>query len=308
MVGLKIMNHICIKLICLSNSRKKWLYLILLSFIWGSSFILIKKGLVGFSSMQLGGLRIIFASLFLFSFGIKTLKSLSVKDWKWVTIAGFLSSFFPPFFFAIAQTEIDSGITSILNSIAPLGTTLVGIWLFGLAITKRQIVGVIIGLLGTIALIVVGMEFSPEQNYAYSIFVILSALGYAFNINIIKKHLAHLSPLAVTTASFGVVVLPAIAMVSYAGIFTINFHEPQIQKALGYTLILAFLGTAMANILFNKLIHISSPVFAASVTYTIPLVAIFWGVLDGEKINLYQIIGGLIILFGVWLVNKKKKE
>ncbi|WP_291864921.1 DMT family transporter [Maribacter sp.] len=291
----------------MNNYKKKWFYLVLLSFIWGSSFILIKKGLVGFSSIQLGGLRIVFASLFLFLFGLRSLKTLSFRDWKWVTIAGFLSSFFPPFFFAIAQTEIDSGVASILNSIAPLGTTLVGIWLFGLAITKRQILGVVIGLLGTMALIIVGMEFSPEQNYGYSIFIILSAIGYAFNINIIKKHLAHLSPLAVTTASFGVVVLPAIAMVGYAGIFTVDFQQPEVQKALGYTLVLALLGTAMANIFFNRLIHISSPVFAASVTYTIPLVAIFWGVLDGEKINFYQIIGGLIILFGVWLVNKKKK-
>lgn len=291
----------------MNNSKKKWFYLILLSFIWGSSFILIKKGLVGFSSMQLGGLRIVLASLFLFLFGMKSLKSLSLKDWKWITIAGFLSSFFPPFFFALAQTQIDSSITSILNSIAPLGTTLVGIWLFGLAITKRQILGVVIGLLGTMALILVSMELRPEQNYAYAVFVILSALGYAFNINIIKKHLAHLTPLAVTTASFGVVILPAIIMLGYAGIFTVDFKQPDIQKALWYTLVLALLGTAIANIFFNRLIRISSPVFAASVTYTIPLVAIFWGILDGEEINFYQIIGGLIILFGVWLVNKKKK-
>ncbi len=291
----------------MDSSKKKWLYLAVLSIIWGSSFILIKKGLIGFNSTQVGGLRIIFASLFLFLFGIRSIKSLSLKDWKWITIAGFLSSFFPPFFFAIAQTEIDSGITSILNSIVPLGTTLVGFWLFGLTINKRQIVGVFIGLIGTIALIIVGMEFSPNQNYWYSIFIFLSALGYAFNINIIKKHLGHLTPLQVTTASFAVVIIPATIMVTYAGLFEVNFKDVEIQKALAYILVLAILGTAVANILFNKLIHISSPVFAASVTYLIPLVAIIWGVLDGEKINLYQIIGGVIILFGVWLVNKKKK-
>lgn len=291
----------------MNNFNKKWLYLALLSFIWGSSFILIKKGLVGFSSLQVGGLRIIFASLFLFVFGIKSLKNISLRDWKWISIAGFLSSFFPPFFFAIAQTEIDSGITSILNSIVPLATTLVGVWLFGLAINKRQILGVFIGLLGTIALVVVGLEFSPNQNYWYSIFIFLSALGYAFNINIIKRHLAHLTPLQVTTGSFGVVIIPAIIMLAYGGILEVNYKSIEIQKALGYILVLAILGTAVANILFNKLIHISSPVFSASVTYIIPLVAILWGVLDGETINLYQIVGGVIILFGVWLVNKKKQ-
>lgn len=291
----------------MNNFNKKWLYLALLSFIWGSSFILIKKGLVGFSSLQVGGLRIIFASLFLFVFGIKSLKNISLRDWKWISIAGFLSSFFPPFFFAIAQTEIDSGITSILNSIVPLATTLVGVWLFGLAINKRQILGVFIGLLGTIALVVVGLEFSPNQNYWYSIFIFLSALGYAFNINIIKRHLAHLTPLQVTTGSFGVVIIPAIIMLAYGGILEVNYKSIEIQKALGCILVLAILGTAVANILFNKLIHISSPVFSASVTYIIPLVAILWGILDGETINLYQIVGGVIILFGVWLVNKKKQ-
>ncbi len=300
------MSQICTKCFGVNNFKKKWLYLALLSFIWGSSFILIKKGLVGFSSLQVGGLRIIFASLFLFVFGIKSLKNISLRDWKWISIAGFLSSFFPPFFFAIAQTEIDSGITSILNSIVPLATTLVGVWLFGLAINKRQILGVFIGLLGTIALVVVGLEFSPNQNYWYSIFIFLSALGYAFNINIIKRHLAHLTPLQVTTGSFGVVIIPAIIMLAYGGILEVNYKSIEIQKALGYILVLAILGTAVANILFNKLIHISSPVFSASVTYIIPLVAILWGILDGETINLYQIVGGVIILFGVWLVNKKK--
>ena len=287
--------------------KQKWIYLILLSFIWGSSFLFIKKALVGFSPIQLGSLRIIFAALFLFLFGFKSLQSLSIKDWKWIAIAGFLSSFFPPLFFAMAQTQIDSGITSIINSIAPLGTTLVGIWLFKLTITKRQILGVIVGLLGTILLIVVSMEFSPEQNYAYAIFIILSALGYAFNINIIKKHLSHLTPLAVATASFGVVIIPALGMAIFAGVFSLNVQEIEVQKAFGYVFVLAFLGTAIANIMFNKLIQISSPVFAASVTYTIPLVAIFLAILDGEKISVFQIIGGLIIVFGVWLVNKKNK-
>ncbi len=279
----------------------------LLCFIWGSIFILIKKSLIGFSYMQVGGLRIVLASFFLLFFGFKSLKSLSLRDWKWVTIAGFLSSFVPPFFFAMAQTKIDSGITAILNSIVPLGTTLVGIWLFGLAITKRQILGVFVGLLGIVVLIAVGMQFSSNQDYSYAFLIISSALGYAFNINIIKKELKHLSPLAVTTASFVVVVVPALILLIYSGILNVNYQDSAVQYSLFFILVLALFGTAMANILFNKLISISSPVFAASVTYVFPIVAVFWGVFDGEKIFFYQIFGGIIILFGVWLVNKKKK-
>ncbi len=287
--------------------NNKWLYLILLSLIWGSSFILIKKALFGFTALQLGGLRIVFASMTLFLFGFRSMSNISYRDWKWLIIAGFTSSFFPPFLFALAQTELDSGITSIFNSAVPLLTTLVGIALFGAVITKRQVLGVFIGLFGTLALILAGMEFTPDQNYLYAIFIILSALGYAFNINIIKRHLSHLSSLTVTTASFGVAFVPAIFLVMYSGFFDEFQGNAQMHSALWYLLVLAILGTALANILFNKLIHLSSPVFAASVTYTIPLVAVLWGFWDGERINAFQLLGGMIILFGVWLVNKKKR-
>ena len=291
----------------MTDYQKKWLYLVLLSFIWGSSFILIKKALVGFTALQLGGLRIVFASLTLFVFGFRSLSIIKLADWKWLIIAGFTSSFFPPFLFALAQTQLDSGITSIFNSIVPLMTTLVGIALFGAIITKRQILGVFIGLFGTVALIVAGMEFTPDQNYWYAIFILLSALGYAFNINIIKRHLTHLGPLTITTASFAVAFVPAIFLVIYSGFFEEITKNVQMHNTIWYLLALAIIGTAWANILFNKLIHISSPVFAASVTYTIPLVAVLWGVWDGEILDIYQLIGGVIILFGVWLVNKKKR-
>jgi len=291
----------------LSDYQKKWFYLILLSLIWGSSFILIKKALIGYTALQLGGLRIVFASLTLFVFGFRSLAKIERKDWKWLLIAGFTSSFFPPFLFALAQTELDSGITSIFNSIVPLMTTLVGIALFGAIITKRQVLGVFIGLFGTVALILAGMEFTPEQNYWYAIFIFLSALGYAFNINIIKRHLTHLSTLAITTASFAVAFVPSIFLVWYSGFFEEITTNVEMHNAIWYLLLLAVIGTAWANILFNKLIYISSPVFAASVTYTIPIVAVLWAFWDGESINVYQLLGGTIILFGVWLVNKKKK-
>ncbi len=277
-----------------------------LSFIWGSSFILIKKSLIGFTPIQVGGLRIVFASLLLFALGFKSLCTLSKNDWKWMLVAGLCSSFFPPFFFALGQTQISSGVTSILNSVAPLFTTVVGVALFGLILKSRQMLGVCIGFLGTVVLIASGMEHNPNQNYWYSFFIISSALGYAFNINIIKKHLSHITPLAITTASFGVAFLPALILLLYSGVFSQFMGNFEMQTSLWYLLALALLGTALANILFNKLIQLSSPVFAASVTYLIPLVALLWGLFDGERISWIQLAGGLIILFGVWMVNRKK--
>ncbi|MBT8302782.1 MAG: DMT family transporter [Maribacter sp.] len=291
----------------MNDYNKKWIYLIILSLVWGSSFILIKKALLGFTALQVGSLRIVFAATFLFVIGYRSLKMLTFRDWKYILLAGLLSSFFPPFLFALAQTQLDSAVTSIFNSAVPLFTTVVGITLFGATLSRRQFAGVFIGLFGTLALILTGMEFDPNQNYWYSIFILLSALGYALNINIIKKHLAHLSPLAVTTGSFAIACIPAIVVVFYSGFFKAIGSDVQMQNSLWYLLALALLGTAVANIYFNKLIHISNPVFAASVTYTIPIVAVLWGIWDGETINLYQLIGGVIILLGVYLVNRKKR-
>ncbi|MEP2280701.1 EamA family transporter [Maribacter sp.] len=291
----------------MKNLNQKWIYLLVLSLIWGSSFILIKKSLGGYTALQVGGLRIVFASVLLFILGFKSLKTLSKKDWKWITIAGLCSSFFPPFFFALAQTEISSGITSILNSVTPLLTTLVGLAFFGLFLKGRQVLGVLIGLFGAVVLIVAGMENNVDQNYWYALFVIISVVGYAFNINIIKKYLSHLTSLAVTTASFGVAFLPALIILVYSGVFQQFVGNSAMHEAVWYIMALAFLGTALANILFNKLIKLSSPVFAASVTYLIPLVAVSWGFLDGENISVLQLLGGLIILFGVWLLNRKRQ-
>jgi len=294
------------KIYSVTDSQKKWFYLIILSLVWGSSFILMKKALLGLSAIEVGGLRIIIASITLFILGFKSIINISGRDWKWIIVGGLLSSFFPPFLFAIAQTELDSGITAIFNSTVPLLTTIVGAGLFGAFFNKKQLVGVFIGFLGTLILIISGMELVPDQNYAYATFILLSALGYAFNINIIKSKLPHLSALAVTTGSFAVAFIPALVLVIYSGFFTNFTANTEMHEAMWYVMALAIFGTAIANMYFYKLIHVSSPVFAASVTYLIPLVAIFWGVLDGELLNWYQLGGGFIILFGVWLVNKKK--
>tara|TARA_R110002167_G_scaffold261316_17_gene467843 strand:- start:3124 stop:3672 length:549 start_codon:yes stop_codon:yes gene_type:complete len=182
--------------------------------------------------MQLGSLRIVIASISLFIFGFRSLRTVGIRDLKWLVMAGLLSSFFPPFLFAIAQTQLDSAVTSIFNSTVPLLTTVVGITLFGLFISKRQVLGVLIGLFGTLGLIVAGMAFDSGQNYWYSIFILLSALGYALNINIIKTKLSHLGPLAVTTASFGVAVVPAFLMVLYSGFFKAFANNAPLQTSL----------------------------------------------------------------------------
>lgn len=285
--------------------HNKWVYLFVLSLIWGSSFILIKKGLVGLDAYQLGSLRIVMTSLFLFSVGFKSVKQIKKKHWLWIAISGFVSSFFPPFLFALAQEHIDSSVASILNSLTPLATVMVGVLFFRILSTKRQIVGVFIGLLGSILLILAGAEIHAEQNYSFSLLILIATLGYALNVNILKKYLTDISALAVTTGNFLFIFLPALVVLYISGFFETVFQSEEMQIAVGYIAVLSLFGTALAKVLFNRMIQISSPVFASSVTYTMPIVAVLWGVIDGERFGFMQLIAAGVILIGVYLSNKR---
>lgn len=293
----------------MGNINSKWIYLFVLSVIWGSSFILIKKSLLGLTPYQLGALRVIITGLFLLAMGYKTIRTVKKSDWKWIIISGFLGSFIPAFFFAIAETEIDSAVVSILNSLVPLNTILLGFAVFKIASTKRQILGVIVGFIGTVILILKGAHLNPNQNYLYAIFVILSTLMYALNVNIIKKYLQHVKPLTIATGNFVAIIIPAVIILLFTDFFSVKtFENPEFKMAMVYITILSFFGTAMAKILFNKLVHMSTPVFASSVTFVMPIVALMWGFLDGETFSFLQVIASIIILLGVYLSHKKQRN
>ncbi len=260
---------------------------------------------MGLTDYQLGSLRIVLTSIFLFSVGFKSIRQIQKKHWIWVAISGFVSSFFPPFLFAMAQNHIDSAVASILNSLTPLATVAVGVLIFKILSTRRQILGVIVGLLGTLMLIIAGADFNPDQNYWYSTLIILATIGYALNVNIIKKHLSDISALAVTTGNFIFIVIPAFVILYMSGFFESIWNDQAMQLSFMYVAILSLFGTAIAKVIFNKLVQIASPVFASSVTYTMPIVAVVWGIVDGEKFGLLQIFAAGVILFGVFLSNKR---
>ena len=290
----------------MKNISVKWLLLLILSIIWGSSFILIKKGLLGLTAFQLGALRNVFTGIILLIMGFRSLKSIKVKSWKWILISGLLGSFFPSFLFAIAETEIDSAVASILNSLVPLNTILMGFAVFKIASTKRQILGVIIGFIGTAILILKGADLNPEQNYWYAGFVLLSTLMYASNINIIKRFLQDEKPLAIAAGNYVFITVPALVILIFTDFFeSPNFENPLFNESVIYVFVLSIFGTAIAKILFNRLVQISTPVFASSVAYTMPLVALLWGLLDGELFSVLQILAAIMVLIGVYLGNKR---
>ena len=289
------------------KENKKWVFLFLLALIWGSSFILIKKSLIGLSPMQLGSLRIIITGFILFIAGFNSFKNLSKSTIKWIALSGFLGTFFPAFLFAFAETEIDSAIASILNSIVPINTILFGFLAFNILSTKRQIIGVLIGFTGAILLISNGAAINPNQNYWYALLVIIATIMYAFNINIIKRHLQNISPLTIAVGNFTVIIIPAFLVLIYSGFFTQQvLQEPNFSNSIFYVFLLSLFGTAIAKVLFNNLVQISTPVFASSVTYIMPIVAVFWGLLDNEVFSFWQGIATLIILGGVYLANSKR--
>ncbi|MDB4590723.1 EamA family transporter [Flavobacteriaceae bacterium] len=289
------------------EENKKWIFLFLLALIWGSSFILIKKSLIGLSPMQLGSLRIIITGFILFIAGFNSLKNLSKNAIKWIVMSGFLGTFFPAFLFAYAETEIDSAIASILNSIVPINTILFGFLAFNIISTKRQIIGVLIGFTGAILLISNGAAINPNQNYWYAFLVIIATVMYAFNINIIKRHLQNIPPLSIAVGNFIVIIVPAFLVLIYSGFFTQQVLQgPNFSISIFYVFLLSLFGTAIAKVLFNNLVQISTPVFASSVTYIMPIVAVFWGLLDNEVFSFWQGIATLIILGGVYLANSKR--
>jgi drug/metabolite transporter (DMT)-like permease len=290
----------------MESKQLKWIYLVGLALIWGSSFILIKKGLMGLSALQVGSLRIIFAAIFLLLIGFRSLSKIPKEKWKFIAMTSMFGTFIPAFLFAIAQTEIDSSVTSILNSLTPLNTLVLGALVFGVGFERRQVWGVVIGLLGSLLLVFNGAMNHPNQNYYYAILVIIASICYAVNVNLIKKFLSDLSPVSITTGNFLVLLFPSLAILYFTG-FSEVIQVEKVQHSVVFIMILGIVGTGIANILFFKLIQMSSPVFATSVTYLIPVVAFFWGLLDNEMLTSVQFIGAFIILIGVYLSAKKNK-
>ncbi len=292
----------------MDNRKKKWVYLIVLTLIWGSSFILIKKSLMGLTPIQVGAFRVLIAAVLLVIVGFKELRYVKRHHWKHIVLTSFLGTFFPAFLFAFAVQKIDSSVAAILNSLTPLNTLLIGALLYGFLFGKKQLLGVVIGLVGTIVLILKGAELHPSQDYFYAVFVIVSSIGYAFNVNVLKRYLGGLSAMSVTVAQFVLLIIPALVVVYLTGFFEDYRYTDTLKISFFYLTILAVLGTCVAKVLFNNLVKIASPVFSSSVTYLIPIVAIAWGLRDGERLDFVQVAASVLIMFGVYLVNGKQKN
>ncbi|MGB0375835.1 MAG: DMT family transporter [Flavobacteriaceae bacterium] len=292
----------------MKNYAQKWIYLGILSLIWGSSYILIKKGLVALNPLQVGSFRILFTTLILLVFGYKSLVGVPKEKHKWLLITGFFGTFFPSFLFAFSETVIESSVAAVLNGMTPMFTLMVAVGLYRKKLIWKQVFGITIGFLGTLILVQDAFALKFESG-AYAFLVILASICYAFNANWIKYKLQGVSPMAIALHNFLWISLPALIILMMDPLpLKKIWTDIELQTSLGYIFLLSLLGTAIAKVLFNKLLTIASTVFAVSITYLLPMVAIGWGLLDGESFGWLRWLGCLVILAGVFLVTEKKAE
>ncbi len=253
--------------------------------------------------MQVAAIRITLAALVLAPFVLHQLKKLQRKDFLPILVIGWIGSMIPAFLFALAQTQVSSALSGILNTLVPLNTFILGVLFFGLAFKWNKLIGVLVGLAGALFLILYGANFEASNLY-YALLILLAGLCYATSVNTVKRYCQNIPSLLLTTIAFSSALPATIPL-----LLTSDFSEKLLYvdggvQAFIYLAILAILGTAFANVIFFKLTQRTNALFASNVTYLIPLVAVFWGWLDGEVIGVYHIVGLLLILFGVYLASK----
>jgi drug/metabolite transporter (DMT)-like permease len=283
-----------------------WIIFVSLALTWGSSFILMKRGLDSFSSYQVAALRIFIAFLFLLPIAFRHIKKIYFKHLPAFIAMGVFGNLIPAFLFTQAETLISSALTGMLNSITPVFALIIGLILLKEKVKLLQIVGLAIGIIGAIGLLSLGKNSESSGNiYLGGGMVLLATFFYGLSVNIIKAKLENVS--AVTATIFALCIVGP-----FAGIylFTTDFIEvmqtkPLAFNSLKYVCILAIFGTSLSLIVFNTLINEAGTLFASSVTYLIPIVAMLWGTFDGEAITAAHTVFIVVILAGVWLVNKK---
>ena len=291
------------------KSLLNWVLLLVLTVIWGSSFILIKRGLEVFTPGEVGAYRMVAAASLLLPLSLPRIKQLSKTQVIHLLITGLLGSFIPAFLFPIAQTQLSSSLTGVLNALTPLFVVLVGALFFNTSITRRNGLGLAIAFAGVLVLVTfkegASWESLTDIN-AYALYVIAACICYSINLHFIKARFTQLKSIEISSISL-LLILPLALVYLLAGTeFSSKLStQPQAWEALGYVTILGMVGTATALILFNIMIKSASPFFASLVTYTIPIVAILWGVLDGEVLLFGHYLGIAAVILGVWIGNRK---
>lgn len=291
----------------LNIKPKHWVTLFILALVWGSSFILIKRGIEYFTPIQVGALRIALAGLFLLPISVKSIKSLPKKNFHWLFLTAIVGSFIPMFLFPIAEVHLDSSIAGIFNALMSIFVIVLGVVFFKYKTHFGEITGVILSFIGVILLLRSSSEngVHTSNEWVYHLMLICAALMYAYSGLLTQKYMGNLSSIVWTAFIELVLLIPALIVLIISGFFKTIWEHPEALKGISFVFILALFGSVLANIFYYKLIRETSASFASSVSLLMPLVAFCWGLLDGENLGFIQITGGILIVLGLYFGRKE---
>lgn len=282
-----------------------WILLLLVALTWGTSFILIKKTLTTFSVTEVAAGRLFLATLFFVPIMIRSRHQIPTDRYRYLLISALTGYIIPAFLFAQAGTRLNSSLSGMLNSLSPLCTLIIGVLFFAQPRRPLQIAGILLGLLGSSFLIFSKATGSLNVADPYAFLILSATVLYGININTISRHLSHLPSLAMTAWTFAFIGPIAFILLLTSDFFPKIVASENVQPSL-FLLGLGIVSSGLASVMFNRIVQLASGLFAASVTYLIPIVAISWGIFDGERISFQQYLGMGIILTGIYLVNRRE--
>jgi drug/metabolite transporter (DMT)-like permease len=290
----------------MENKFSNWILFIVLSFIWGSSFILMKGGLAHLTAYQVASIRIISSGLVLLPVALGSIRQIPRNKISVVFMSGVLGSLFPAYLFCLAEEGIDSALAGTLNSLTPIFVIIFGALFFNTKTSFNKIGGILIAFAGSLLLFFSQPNFSENSNLLFILFVVLATAFYGINVNMVHRHLSHIGSLKIAAVALSLNAIPALLVLFLSGFFQKNLLNADILISIGYSAVLGIFGTALASVLFYILLKRAGAVFASMVTYGIPAVAIIWGIIYGEQVGWKQVVCLCIILFGVWVANRRK--
>ncbi len=289
----------------MNSKLYNWLLFLILCFIWGSSFILMKEGLKELTAYEVAAMRMLSAGVILLPFALKGFREIQRKDLGIIIITGLLGSFIPAILFCVAETKIDSALAGMLNALTPLFVITVGALFFKSAVQWKKLMGVLVGFSGMLLLFFAKDGSTSPGNLFYASLILVATFCYGLNVNIISHRLKQVGSLNIAAVAFVSLIIPSLLILVLSGYFQHSFSDLSFMKASGASAVLGIFGTAVASILFYMLMKRAGPLFSSMVTYGIPFVAVAWGLRAGETITLFQMVGLLIILLGVYLANRQ---
>jgi drug/metabolite transporter (DMT)-like permease len=278
-----------------------------LCFIWGSSFILMKAGMTSLSAYQVATIRILAAGIVLLPAALKHMRTIPAKKLGYVLLSGLIGSFFPAYLFCLAETKIDSSLAGFLNSLTPVFTIIIGIAFYGQVFQKHKLAGVVIAMAGMLVLLFAKGNVNL-QYLSYTAFILVATILYGLNINVVSRHLHEIGTMPVVSVGFALLLIPCLIILWLTGYFQLPLLQKYMLYSTGASAILGIFGTAVATILYYILIKRMGGLVASMVTYGIPFVALLWGVIAGETINGWQVLGLSVILAGVYVTRRQKPE